>query len=245
MSEGQLGLKATMSEGSADTSASKDYCVLVNHAFADRVQQALGGRIVGDLEPSHQRLCSLRLATIGSSSPASLMAMGRKEVSRALRVPHAARTFDEAIAGICAAVCAAADPAEALGPLPLLRIDTVPKAGFGDATSAAILAAAAALGPGGDALELTRSASKAVLVVNLVRLSDADFRWGVVVNPNPSPSPNPSPNPNPKPKPAPGEAHHGRGLGGALPVPHRGHRLATPHVGERRHTRRVGRLGLG
>ena len=197
--------EATMSAGSADSSASKDYCVLVNHAFVDRVQQALGGRIVGDLEPSHQRLCSLRLATIGSSSPASLMAMGRKEVSRALRVPHAARTFDEAIAGICAAVCAAADPAEALGPLPLLRIDTVPKAGFGDATSAAILAAAAALGPGGDALELTRSASKAVLVVNLVRLSDADFRWGVVVNPSPSPSPssnsksspNPSPNPNP------------------------------------------------
>jgi len=71
----------------------------------------------------------------------------------------------------------------------------VPKAGFGDATSAAILAAAAAgrLGPGGDALELTRSASKAVLVVNLVRLSDADFRWGVVVNPNPSPRPNPNP----------------------------------------------------
>ena len=71
-----------LSESSAD-SASKDYCVLVNHAYVDRVQQALGGRIVGDLEPSHQRLCSLRLATIGSSSPASLMAMGRKEVSRA------------------------------------------------------------------------------------------------------------------------------------------------------------------
>ena len=179
-----------LSESSAD-SASKDYCVLVNHAYVDRVQQALGGRIVGDLEPSHQRLCSLRLATIGSSSPASLMAMGRKEVSRALRVPHTAKTFDEAIAGICGAVWLCC------GPLPSLRIDTVPKAGFGDATSAAILAAAAAgrLGPGGDALELTRSASKAVLVVNLVRLSDADFRWGVVVNPNPSPRPNPSPNP--------------------------------------------------
>ena len=111
--------EATMSAGSADSSASKDYCVLVNHAFVDRVQQALGGRIVGDLEPSHQRLCSLRLATIGSSSPASLMAMGRKEVSRALRVPHAARTFDEAIAGICAAVCAAAGPAAP--PLPAGR----------------------------------------------------------------------------------------------------------------------------
>ena len=83
------------------------------------------------------------------------MAMGRKEVSRALCVPHAATTFDEAIAAICAAICVAADPAlerpvaagsaapqmaaqfaATLGRLPLLRIDTVPKAGFGDATSA-------------------------------------------------------------------------------------------------------------
>ena len=76
----------------------------------------------------------------------------------------------------------AAQFAATLGRLPLLRIDTVPKAGFGDATSAAMLAAAAAggLGSGGDALELTRSASKAVLVVNLVRVTDADFRWGLV-----------------------------------------------------------------
>ena len=38
--------ETAMSAGSADSSASKDYCVLVNHAFVDRVQQALGGRIV-------------------------------------------------------------------------------------------------------------------------------------------------------------------------------------------------------
>ena len=148
-----------------DSSASKDYCVLVNHAYVDRVQRALGGSVAGDLEPT-QPHGSRYLATIGSSSPASLMAMGRKEVSRALCVPHAATTFDEAVAAICAAICVGADPAATLGPLPLLRIDTVPKAGFGDATSAAMLAAAAAggLGSGGEALELTRSASKAVLV---------------------------------------------------------------------------------
>ena len=165
-----------------DSSASADYCVLVHHAYVGRVQRALGGSVAGNLEPSH-----LYDAIIGSCSPASLMAMGRKEISRALFVPHAATTFDEAIAAICsalpgvAALATAADPAATLSRLPLLRIDTVPKAGFGDATSAAMLAAAAAGGGGGgDALELTRSASKAVLVVNLVRVTDADFRWGIV-----------------------------------------------------------------
>ena len=163
-----------------DSSASKDYCVLVNHAYVDRVQRALGGSVAGDLEPT-QPHGSRYLATIGSSSPASLMAMGRKEVSRALCVPHAATTFDEAVAAICAAICVGADPAATLGRPPLLRIDTVPKVGFGDVTSAAMLAAAAAGGDGGgDALELTRSASKAVLVVNLVRVTDVDFRWGIV-----------------------------------------------------------------
>ena len=172
-----------------DSSASKDYCVLVSHAYVDRVQQALGGSVAGDLEQKQQRHSSLYLATIGSSSPASLMAMGRKEVSRALCVPHAATTFDEAIAAICAAICVAADPAVTLGPLPLLRIDTVPKAGFGDATSAALLAAAAAggLGPGGDALELTRSASKAVLVLPL----PLTLTLTTDLKPKPKPKPNP------------------------------------------------------
>lgn len=34
-----------------DSSDSREYCVLVNHAYVDRVQQALGGSVAGDLEP--------------------------------------------------------------------------------------------------------------------------------------------------------------------------------------------------
>jgi hypothetical protein len=56
----------------------------------------------------------------------------------------------------------------------MVRIDTVPKVGLGDATATALLAAATGV------LELTRSAGKASTVVNLVKVADDDFRWGVV-----------------------------------------------------------------
>lgn len=148
----------------------RQFAVIVHHQFVARVLRAVGGKSAGDLDGgAHGHKNSRYLTLVGARSPAGLSPVARQQISAAYHVPHCAHDLPAALPTIIAAVGAAA------GPGVLLRIDAVPKRGpVGEQAAAALLAAL------GADTELTRSAGKSTLVLNLVRVSGAELRWGLV-----------------------------------------------------------------
>lgn len=164
-------MKRTREEQPGDVG---NFVVLVQNQYIARVFADLGGELGGDLEEgkSSRKQHAVYEALIDARSPATLPAVARARISKALRVPWVVSSLEEAVAAAREELCKFCAEKNQGESQTLLRIDCIPQ-GLGDAVAAALVPKAPHSGT-----TLTRSASKATLCAAFVRVNRSVFRWG-------------------------------------------------------------------